>query len=202
MKRNLGHFVLKTTAFCLLAMGFASCQRNSLDIGLKRFHEASESQLAELTGKYSRGFIAAQNNRNIRAAYTGNGYTYAFPGIGIPSGMQPTQYTYSTPFNLQLPQVQFQSSPEVAAQNCKSIQDNIPKTAETYAFAMVTLARCLNRLIHERNMMLTWMYQQGSPYGQSMYNYGINYGSMVPYDQYTYSNYMPLNSFAYNGWGN
>lgn len=201
MKRNLVKRILKSSLFSLLAMGFASCQRNNLDVGLKNFQAASEAQLLKLSGNYSRSFAIA-DGRQSRAAYSANGYQYIIPGVGVPQGMSTSQYTYSTPYNLQVPQVQFQSSLEVAAQNCKAIQDNIPKSAETYAFAMVTLARCLNRMIHERNTMLTWMYQQGSNFGQSLYGYSMNYGSMVPYPQYTYSNYMPLNNFAYNGWAN
>lgn len=163
---------VKKIAFSFFALALASCQRNGLDVGLENFRAEAEGKLEQLAGQYSRAFAPASST--ARNAYNGTGYNYAIPGVGIPSGMQPSSYQYSTPYNMSQQTVQFQSSPTVAAQSCFAMQEQIPDTAETFPFAMITLARCLNRLIHERNQMLTWMYQQGSPYGQSLYNYGMN----------------------------
>lgn len=197
MKRTL----VRKLAFGLFTLGLISCQRGGgLDVGMENFRAKADEQLARMAQNYSLAFAPATSSG--RNAYNGTGYNYAIPGVGIPQGVPQASYTYSYPYEMNQNMVQFQSSPTVAGQQCHAMQAQIPKTAQTFAFAMITLARCLNRLIHERNQMLTWMYQQGSQFGQTAYTYGMNYGSMVPYQQYPYNNYGGLNNFAYNGWAN
>ena len=72
-----------------------------------------------------------------------------------------------------------------SADQCVRAAQAYPRVSARYSKAMVTLGRCLNRLVQEQNYMMTWTYQQMAPQTQRQWNYAMNYPQTVPYSQYS-----------------
>ena len=181
-----------------LLVGVVACQQRQFSVSQGRFQEESNKTLAKLSGRISGTFRGISSGRG--ADDFGSGQVSFLPqdsmtsvdgSFGFPSwagGFQQAPQTYM-------------GDVQSSAQKCVTMIATIPQTRATYSVAMASLSRCLNRLVQERNQMLTWMYQQNSNDGQRDWAYALNYGRFGTANQMPQNDFSYLYLFAQNGIG-
>lgn len=172
------------TVFAVLALG--ACQRRGT-IGM----EAYQSELSDVVAKYTQTISSTFGSRGIssRGAVSSSSnplvcpaILYA-PGYGSNSGCwqsavpQYTQPAYPAPTCTTSNCMGYAD----AAQQCLQAVQALPKTQAAYQTSIITLARCLNRLMQEQNYMMTWMFQQMPPQTQQQWTYNMSYPVFAQY---------------------
>lgn len=177
MRRQMTFSFARKFLLITAALALTSCQQTGLDLGQSRFQQAADTQLRKMSSTISRQFSGSTTKG-------GRGY------VGAPGGYTGGSDPYGT---------SFQASPIAVAQACVDKVRHIPQTADTYGPAMVIVAQCLNRLTQERNMLLTWMHQQGSGEGRRRWSYSMDYNQQGSYEQFSDTRFGRLDSFAQQG---
>jgi len=176
---------VSVTVFAGLMLVLVACQRESLDVAQARYRQQGTQSLKRLTARYSRSFIlqASQNPSHLYASYYEGGDYFGSSWGQNPWGGQI-----------------FHPRVDLAARRCVEMVQMIPPIRATYGRAMVTVARCLNRIIEERNFLLTWGYQQGDYGMQHMWGYSHAWPLWAPYQQFGQQHYSQFQPWLNQGW--
>ena len=182
MNRQRGKFSMTVLAGFTLVL--SACQHETVDVAQARYQQQATESLKRMTGRYSGQFrsVASSGRRGFDGGGDG-GWEYGSPWGNGPWGGQVFH-----------PRVDF------AARRCVEMVRAIPPIRATYGRAMVTVARCLNRVVEERNFLLTWGYQQGDQSMQNMWGYGQAWPLWQPYNQYGQNYQQQFHPWLNQGW--
>ena len=189
-----------------------ACEKNSsLDVSLTEYQSKSDAALTKLTDSYSAALSAVPKSRravtipcnvgdpNSNAACSSIPQVSNGSPIPCGGGLQSPFGPLLCGGGLNIPPAGINETVDVVATQCVSVLQSIPTTQASYAPAMATLARCLNRIISEQNLMLTWQYQLGNSNSQNRWAYALDYPNPTPFSSFSGQSFQQMNPFLSSG---
>ena len=157
------------------ALLVSACAQQPLTSSLVKYQANSVQALQNYAGNVSKGFRGASNSSR------------GLSPVG-PTGSQDLFQGYL---------LRQQTHEEVQA--CKDAMDSITPSCANLNNMAATLARCLNRIISDRNPILAYSYRQLNTQGQNYWGYLLNWHRPSTLDTFSSLDFNILNQFASQG---
>jgi len=187
---------LKRLLLLAVLFSVSACQQ-----GTSAAQAAYQAKVSKVLGTYVRGISSAY--KKVASRNTGRGVNdYQYPsanGLVWPTGMNLPTNNYPGVGQLYGGQL-FNGDLIEACEDCKDMSELVPVTDENYDYMVANLARCLDRVIQERNPIFTFANRNMGNYNQNHMGYASAYGMPAPFESWNMSYSNMMNPWMNNGY--
>lgn len=178
-----------TTYFALIAaIVLSACAKAPMTDQKAQYQMNSTKILGSFASSVSRGFTGAATTSVKRGAFYD---TYGNPTYGVDQWQQQNQQFGN-------PVLRQQTSQE--ARDCVQLSKGIPENCANLPFMLASLARCLDRIVSDRNPLYTYSYQNLDRQGQQYWSYLLDWRRARPLNQFGPNDFNQLSNYASSGY--